>query len=229
MNDREKSTPARSKIRGRLISTCAKRRPYERNSSGSAAVKARREQAKVRQTPHGTRSSMTTRRPMHGSSSSVRCRHPRRDRVIAPQRGHGAEFIRGEPDIRHSSSTSEIHRTFTSSGRENARAVAMADSLHHRETQANQAPPKARKTLVKGKLTTPMTRRLQCRTSRFLEGSSYVIDAFARRIFGWRFSRTAHAGFVVDTLDWADHDVASVPRRPRTSQKMARNCLNWRA
>ena len=36
-----------------------------------------------------------------------------------------------------------------------------------------------------------------------------VIDAFARRIVGWRVSRTAHAGFVLDALEQALHD-----RRP---------------
>ncbi len=30
---------------------------------------------------------------------------------------------------------------------------------------------------------------------------AFVIDAFARRIVGWRASRTAHAGFVLDALD----------------------------
>ncbi|MCB1425496.1 MAG: IS3 family transposase, partial [Notoacmeibacter sp.] len=38
---------------------------------------------------------------------------------------------------------------------------------------------------------------------------AFVIDAFARRIVGWRGSRTAHAGFVLDALDQALHD-----RRP---------------
>jgi putative transposase len=38
---------------------------------------------------------------------------------------------------------------------------------------------------------------------------AFVIDAFARRIVGWRVSRTAHAGFVLDALDQALHD-----RRP---------------
>jgi len=36
-----------------------------------------------------------------------------------------------------------------------------------------------------------------------------VIDAFARRIVGWRVSRTAHAGFVLNALEQALHD-----RRP---------------
>ena len=36
-----------------------------------------------------------------------------------------------------------------------------------------------------------------------------VIDAYARRIVGWRASRTAHAGFVLDALEQALHD-----RRP---------------
>jgi putative transposase len=38
---------------------------------------------------------------------------------------------------------------------------------------------------------------------------AFVIDAFARRIVGWRVSRTAHAGFVLDALDQALHE-----RRP---------------
>ena len=38
---------------------------------------------------------------------------------------------------------------------------------------------------------------------------AFVIDAFARRIVGWRVSRTAHAGFVLDALEQAVHD-----RRP---------------
>jgi putative transposase len=38
---------------------------------------------------------------------------------------------------------------------------------------------------------------------------AFVIDAFARRIVGWRVSRTAHADFVLDALEQALHD-----RRP---------------
>jgi putative transposase len=38
---------------------------------------------------------------------------------------------------------------------------------------------------------------------------AFVIDAFARRIVGWRVSRTAHAGFVLDALEQALHN-----RRP---------------
>lgn len=38
---------------------------------------------------------------------------------------------------------------------------------------------------------------------------AFVIDAFARRIVGWRASRTAHAGFVLDALAQALHE-----RRP---------------
>lgn len=32
---------------------------------------------------------------------------------------------------------------------------------------------------------------------------AFVIDAYARRIVGWRVNRTAHAGFVLDALDQA--------------------------
>ena len=35
---------------------------------------------------------------------------------------------------------------------------------------------------------------------------AFVIDAFARRIVGWRVSRTAHAGFVLDALEQALHE-----------------------
>jgi len=38
---------------------------------------------------------------------------------------------------------------------------------------------------------------------------AFVIDAYARRIVGWRASRTAHASFVLDALEQALHD-----RRP---------------
>src|SRR3981189_3236712 len=38
---------------------------------------------------------------------------------------------------------------------------------------------------------------------------AFVIDAYARRIVGWRASRTAHAGFALDALEQALHD-----RRP---------------
>ena len=42
---------------------------------------------------------------------------------------------------------------------------------------------------------------------------AFVIDAFARRIVGWRVSRSAHAGFVLDALEQALHD-----RRPATGK-----------
>jgi putative transposase len=35
---------------------------------------------------------------------------------------------------------------------------------------------------------------------------AFVIDAFARRIVGWRVSRTAHASFVLDALEQALHE-----------------------
>jgi transposase InsO family protein len=38
---------------------------------------------------------------------------------------------------------------------------------------------------------------------------AFVIDVFARKIVGWRVSRSAHAGFVLDALEQALHD-----RRP---------------
>jgi transposase InsO family protein len=41
---------------------------------------------------------------------------------------------------------------------------------------------------------------------------AFVIDTYARRIVGWRVSRTAHAGLVLDALEQALHD-----RRPARS------------
>jgi transposase InsO family protein len=38
---------------------------------------------------------------------------------------------------------------------------------------------------------------------------AFIIDAFSRRIVGWRVSRTAHTEFVLDALEQALHD-----RRP---------------
>ena|GEM_PF-2908934 len=38
---------------------------------------------------------------------------------------------------------------------------------------------------------------------------AFVIDAYARKIVGWRVSTSAHAGFVLDALEQAVHD-----RRP---------------
>ncbi len=40
-------------------------------------------------------------------------------------------------------------------------------------------------------------------------GTGFVIDGYARRIVGWRASRTAHASCVLDALEQAMHD-----RRP---------------
>ena len=44
---------------------------------------------------------------------------------------------------------------------------------------------------------------------------AFIIDAFARRIVGWRVSRTAHAGFVLDALEQAVHE-----RRPTGDGKL---------
>jgi transposase InsO family protein len=41
---------------------------------------------------------------------------------------------------------------------------------------------------------------------------AFVIDAFARRIVGWRASRTAHASFVLDALEQALHERRPVHR-----------------
>ncbi len=41
---------------------------------------------------------------------------------------------------------------------------------------------------------------------------AFVIDAYARRIVGWRVSRTAHASFVLDALEQALHERRPVNR-----------------
>jgi len=41
---------------------------------------------------------------------------------------------------------------------------------------------------------------------------AFVVDAYARRIVGWRVSRTVHAGFVLDALEQALHDRPPVHR-----------------
>ena len=35
---------------------------------------------------------------------------------------------------------------------------------------------------------------------------AFVINTYARRIVGWRASRSAHAGFILDALEQALHD-----------------------
>ena len=44
---------------------------------------------------------------------------------------------------------------------------------------------------------------------------AFVIDTYARRIVGWRVSRTAHASFVLDALEEALHD-----RRPAQGSRL---------
>jgi transposase InsO family protein len=41
---------------------------------------------------------------------------------------------------------------------------------------------------------------------------AFIIDVFSRRIVGWRASRTAHAGFVLDALEQALHERRPVKR-----------------
>jgi putative transposase len=49
---------------------------------------------------------------------------------------------------------------------------------------------------------------------------AFVLDTFARRIVGWRASRTAQTGFVLDALEQALDDRRPIPsRRPRASQR----------
>ena len=57
---------------------------------------------------------------------------------------------------------------------------------------------------------------------------AFIIDAYARRTVGWRVSRTAHTGFVLDALEQALHD-----RRPvngglvHHSDRGVQGRLNW--
>ena len=59
----------------------------------------------------------------------------------------------------------------------------------------------------------PVALRLHlCRNLDRFVYVAFVIDAYARRIVGWRASRTAHAGFVLDALEQALHDRRPVHR-----------------
>jgi putative transposase len=59
----------------------------------------------------------------------------------------------------------------------------------------------------------PLALRLHlCRDLDGFVYVAFVIDAYARRIVGWRASRTAHAGFVLDALEQALHDRRPVHR-----------------
>ncbi len=51
---------------------------------------------------------------------------------------------------------------------------------------------------------------------------AFVIDVFARRIVGWRVSRTAQADFVLDALEQALHERRPRAGRPRPSQRPGR-------
>ena len=69
---------------------------------------------------------------------------------------------------------------------------------------------------------------------------AFVIDTFARRIVGWRVSRTAHASFVLDALEQALHDRrplhraglvhhsdrGSQSRFKRSSQRLDKGCCD---
>ena len=61
---------------------------------------------------------------------------------------------------------------------------------------------------------------------------AFVIDAFARRIVGWRASRTAHATFVLDALDQALHARRPSPRGElvhHSDSKCALASCSWAA
>ena len=67
----------------------------------------------------------------------------------------------------------------------------------------------------------PLALRLHlCRDRGRLRLRRLRHHAYAPRIVGWRASRTAHAGFVLDALEQALHDPATPPsRRARASQR----------
>ena len=58
---------------------------------------------------------------------------------------------------------------------------------------------------------------------------AFVIDAYARRIVGWRVSRTAQAGFVLDALEQALHDRRPVHRGGLVhhSDRGSQGGFNW--
>ena len=56
---------------------------------------------------------------------------------------------------------------------------------------------------------------------------AFVIDVFARRIVGWRVSRTAHASFVLDALEQAVHDRRPCGELVHHSDRGSQPGLNW--
>ena len=78
---------------------------------------------------------------------------------------------------------------------------------HHARSTTSTVSSMLRRRTCSGSPTSP--------TSRPGPGFVYVafvIDAYARRIVGWRVSRTAHAAFVLDALEQALHDRRPVHR-----------------
>jgi putative transposase len=92
-----------------------------------------------------------------------------------------------------------------------ARGNPRQAGAHHDQRQGGAMPARSRQPAVPG----PGAEHavgLGLHLCRDLAGFVYVafvIDAFARRIVGWRVSRTAHASFVLDALEQALHE-----RRP---------------
>ena len=70
--------------------------------------------------------------------------------------------------------------------------------------KVNRAVPGAGARTCSGSATSPMSP-----PGRGFVYVAFVIDAYARKIVGWRVSTSAHAGFVLDALEQAVHD-----RRP---------------
>ena len=58
---------------------------------------------------------------------------------------------------------------------------------------------------------------------------AFVIDAYARRIVGWRVSRTAHAGFVLDALEQALHERRPIHRGGLRARRERVPCSGLRA
>ena len=58
---------------------------------------------------------------------------------------------------------------------------------------------------------------------------AFVIDAYARRIVGWRVNRTAHAGFVLDALEQALHERRPIHRGGliHHSDRGSQGGFNW--
>ena len=87
------------------------------------------------------------------------------------------------------------------------RGVIAASPCNHDQRQGGAVPigPRIASSMRRPECAVGLAFRLRSTWTGFVD-VAFVIDAYARRIVGWRTSRTAHASFVLDALEQALHD-----------------------